>query len=108
MATPHKKTDNNITKIDTQSTEAECWERNLFSVSYAGLHLAKACVNCSRNYVLSHVGENFGVNILWFLKNDKDRAAEILSTIKNTVFVGKDRQSDYLSFMTCCAVVQKA
>ena len=108
MASPHKKTSNSITKIDGMSTQIEYLQRNLHSIAFGGLHLAKAVINSSRNHVLNHNGENFGVNILWFVKNDVDRASEMLSSIKNAVFVGKDRQSDYLSYMTCCPTVQNA
>ena len=40
------------------------------------------------------------MNILRAIKNGDDIAAEMMSTIKNAVLVAKDRQSDYLSYMT--------
>jgi hypothetical protein len=58
----------------------------------------------SRNYSLSYDGSNYGVHILRQLKNQFE---ELLSAVKVAVLVGKDRQSDLLSYLTCCEAVQE-
>ena len=108
MASAHKKTANEMNKIDEVSTDSEFMDSNLFSIGFNGLHLAKAIVNSLRNHVLSNGEENFGVNILRCMKNENDEASKILHAVKNSVFVGKDRQSDFLGYMTCSVNVQKA
>lgn len=60
------------------------------------------------NYILSLHGENYGIHVLCAIKNQNDKAAEILHNVKNAVLVGKDRQSDYLSYVTSSELVQKS
>ena len=72
--------------------------------AFGGLHLAKALVNCFRNHILQYDGEFFGTNTLLSMKDE----SEILQNIKNLVFVGKDRQSDFLAYMTVSPQVQEA
>ena len=71
---------------------------------FGALHLAKAFVNSIRNHVVQHNGEYFGTDILIALRNE----CASLQNIKNAVFVGKDRQSDLLSWLTVCSDVQEA
>ena len=60
------------------------------------------------NYILSLHGENYGIHVLCAIKNQNDKAAEILHNVKNAVLVRKDRQSDYLSYVTSSELVQKS
>ena len=103
MGSAHKKTDKDFYTIDSESTPVEMMSSELFTIGFGGLHLAKAIVNTSRNHVLTFNGQNFGINILRAYKADTR-----LACLKNAVFVGKDRQSDYLSYMTTGQVVQHA
>ena len=79
-----------------------------FGIAFGVLHLCKSLINTIRCYSITHNGENFGLYILRALKHGNDRAAEILSNMKNAVLVGKDRQSDYLAYMTCSQLVESA
>ena len=108
MAPSQKKAANTITKIDLFSSRSDFMDSRLFTVGFGGLYLSKGGTNCSRNFVLHLDGERFGLNILRAIKNGDDSAAEMMSTIKNAVFVAKDRQSDYLSYMTTGETVPKA
>ena len=86
MASAHKKTANEMNKIDEVSTDSEFMDSNLFSIGFGGLHLAKVIVNSLRNHVLSNREENFGVNILRCMKNENDEASKILHAVK-TLFL---------------------
>ena len=66
----------------------------MVTIGYGGLHLAKSFVCTARNYVLRSFGQNFGVNILMEMK----QYCEILQGVSNSVFVGRDQQSDLLNF----------
>ena len=75
---------------------------------FGGLHLAKSPTNCLRNHVLSLEGQNYGLNILRALKNTSGSHTEVLKKLKTCVIVGKDRQSDYLSYSVTGPIVQEA
>ena len=108
MGSAHKSTAKSIIKIETTSTDDEFVGSNLFGVAFGGLHLCKAIINSTRCYSLTNEGGNFGLYILRALRHGNDKSSELLSGIKNAVFCARDRQSDYLSFMTCCPLVQEA
>ena len=102
MGSAHKKTSRVSAKIDLLSEESEFMNSKIFTIAFGGLHLSKAVINCCRNHVLTFEGENFGLYILRMYKDE----CTILNNIKNAVFVGKDRQYDYLSYITTCSIVQ--
>ena len=107
MASSQKKAVNiaeyiNTHRIDLNSEAIDFERVTAFTVGYGGLHLAKSPINCLRNHVLTHNGENFGINIL-----RSHKSHEILQGIKNAVFLGKDRQSDFLAYLTTSAKVQE-
>ena len=79
-------------------------EVSILIVCWCGIPGSKALVNTLRNHVLQYDGEYFGIDILISLR----WVCELLQTIKTAVFVGKDRQSDLLSYLTVCRVVQEA
>ena len=103
MAPAHKKAFRlNSNRIDVSSEVQDYMEPVRFTIGFGGLHLAKSPINCSRNHVLTYNGQNFGINILRSYKQESD-----LSNLKNAVFIGKDRQSDLLAFLTTCDHVQE-
>ena len=79
-------------------------EPKYYSIGFGGLDLCKAFVNILRNYNLQNNGEYFGTNILIALKEK----SPLLQQLKNAVFVGKDRQSDYLAYLTVGEEIQTA
>lgn len=81
----------------------DLFRRDMFSFAFGGLHTCKAIVNCSRNHVLSYNGLNYGVHLIRQLKNQFE---ELFKVVKNAVVVGKDRQSDLLSYSTCDEKIQ--
>ena len=103
MGSSHKKAAIEMPSLDSKSEGRDLFRRDSFSFIFGGLHLCKACVNCSRNHVLSFNGENYGVHVLRQLKNQFE---ELFKLIKNAVIVGKDRQSDLLSYSTCDEKIQ--
>lgn len=97
-----------LLKLDSENIDLEFLSADKITIGFGMLHILKAIINKTRNYSLSYQGQNYGIHILRSMKNDDDSAAEYLSTMKNAVLVGKDRQSDYLSYMTTSDVVQCA
>ena len=98
MGSSHKKASIEMPSLDSGSMGRDLFRREMFSFAFGGLHTCKAVVNCSRNHVLSHNGQNYGVHLIRQLKNQFE---ELFQVIKNAVVVGKDRQSDLLSYSTC-------
>ena len=93
-------------KLDSGNIELDFLRADKLNIGFGMLHILKAIINKTRNYSLSYQGQNYGIHILRSMKNDDDLAADYLSSMKNSVLVGKDRQSDYLSYMTTSDVVQ--
>ena len=105
MGSSHKKAEkNNTNRLTVTSSDEEMMDAEKYNIAFGGLHLAKAIVNSMRNHILQYNGEFFGTNVLLSIRHDQ----EILQNIKNAVFVGKDRQSDLLAYMTVCPLVQEA
>ena len=104
MGSSHKKTAKEMPSLTSNSPLSDFNRRSMFSFIFGGLHLCKACVNCSRNHVLTYDGSNYGVYLLRQLKH---QFVELFQGIKTAVLVGKDRQSDLLSFLTCGEEVQE-
>ena len=95
-------------RITIFSSEKELEDSRLVSIGYGGLHMAKAAINVCRNYMLHLHGQRFGINVLRAMRNEEDAAADLLRSVKNAVFVAKDRQSDFLSYCTSSEAVTKA
>ena len=93
-------------KLDSSNIALDFLRTDRYTVGFGMLHILKAITNKTRNYVLSLNGENYGIHVLRAMKNKEDKAADMLRNLKNAVFVGKDRQSDYLSYMSSSQVVQ--
>ena len=104
MATGHKKADKLVYHLTEDSSFEEVMSTNMFTVGFGGLHLGKSLVCTARNYVLSYKGEHFGVNIL----NELKQTCHILQQVNNSVFVGRDKQSDLLNYMLVGPKVQEA
>ena len=105
MGSGHKKSaKSNPDILNLSSSENDMMDPKKCTVGFGGLHLAKAVINMSRNYVLQYDGEYFGVNMLISLRSQ----SELLQSIKDAVFVAKDRQSDYLGYLTVSKTVQQA
>ena len=94
MGSGHKKADKLLYHLTEESSIEEIMSTDIFTVGFGGLHLGKAFVCTARNYVLSFNGEHFGVNIL----NELKQSCEILKQVNNSVFVGRDKQSDLLNY----------
>ena len=103
MGSSHKKTAIEMPSLNSSSHGRDLYRRDMFSFIFGGLHLCKACVNASRNHVLTYDGSNYGIHILRQLKHQFD---EMFQGVKTAVLVGKDRQSDLLSNRTCNDDVQ--
>ena len=103
MGSSHKKASIEMPSLDSMSEGRDLFRRDMFSFAFGGLHLCKAIVNCSRNHVLTHNGDNYGVHLIRQLKNQFE---DLFKCIKNAVIVGKDRQSDLLSYSTCDEKIQ--
>ena len=103
MGSSHKKASNEMSSLDSKSEGRDLFRRDMFSFAFGGLHTCKAAVNCSRNHVLSYNGQNYGIHLIRQLKNQFE---ELFKFIKNAVIVGKDRQSDLLSYSTCDEKIQ--
>ena len=105
MGGSHKKTalesEAGLTENSSRS-DMLSWEK--YTIGFGGLHLCKALVNALRNHEISYGGENFGLNILICLRY----LSSLLLTLKNAVYIGKDRQSDFLSWLTVSPTVQRA
>ena len=105
MGSSHKKTvKENPCCLNGSNDIEKMMNPRCYTIGFGGLHLAKAFVNSIRNHVVQHNGEYFGTDILIALRNE----CASLQNIKNAVFVGKDRQSDLLSWLTVCSDVQEA
>ena len=104
MGSSQKKAAIEMPSLTSESSVPDFNLRVMFSFIFGGLHLCKACVNCSRNHVLTYGGLNYGVYVLRQLNLQFD---ELFQGIKTAVLVGKDRQSDLLSFLTCNVEVQE-
>ena len=105
MGSSHKKAEkNNDNRLTLTSSDEEMMDTKKCNIAFGGLHLAKAIVNSMRNNILQYNGYFFGTNVLLSIRHD----LEILQKIKNAVFVGKDRQSDLLAYMTVGPLVQEA
>ena len=105
MGSSHKKAEkNNDNRLTLTSSDEEMMDTKKCNIAFGGLHLAKAIVNSMRNNILQYNGYFFGTNVLLSIRHD----LEILQNIKNAVFVGKDRQSDLLAYMTVGPLVQEA
>ena len=98
MGSSHKKAAIEMPSLDSGSMGRDLFRCEMFSFAFGGLHTCKAVVNCSRNHLLSYNGQNYGVHLIRQLKNQFE---ELFKVIKNAVVVGKDRQSDLLSYSTC-------
>ena len=94
MGSGHKKADLGWYHLSEDSPESEMFSSLMVTIGFGGLHLGKSFVCTSRNYVLSHNGEDFGVNILMEMK----QSCEILQGINNSVFICRDKQSDVLNY----------
>ena len=108
MGSCHKSAANVSNKLTSSSTGKDFEDPSLHSFGFGGLHLAKSPTNCLRNHVLSLEGQNYGLNILRALKNTSGSHTEVLKKLKTCVIVGKDRQSDYLSYSVTGPIVQEA
>ena len=104
----HKKMAREFPKIDKLSTDTEYQMMMQCSIGFGGLHLAKAITNCSRNCSMTLNGNNYGMHVLRAMRLTTGDHQESLQTIKTAVFVGKDRQSDYESFMSSSVPVQSS
>ena len=104
MGSSHKKTTNLRSQIDLSSCDSDFLSSTMFTIGFGGLHLAKACTNSMRNHILYVQGMHYGLNIFRAVK----LVSDLLDNIKQAVFVGKDHQSDLLSFLTSCYLVQEA
>ena len=97
MGSSHKKTAKQSSSgLELDSTDSEMMDPRRYTIGFGGLHLSKSFVNTTRNHVLQFNGEYFGVDMLIALRDECD----LLQLIKNAVFVGKDRQSDLLAYLT--------
>ena len=99
-----KSVKENPSCLDASSDIEQMMSPKYYTIGFGGLYLCKAFVNITRNYVIQHNGEYFGTNILIALRKN----STLLQMMKNAVFVGKDRQSDFLAFLTVCSAVQEA
>ena len=104
MGSGHKKVDQFLNVLDADSSNSELLSSKTVTIGFGGLHLAKSFVCTARNYVLSHDGQKFGVNILHELK----QMCGILKSINNSVFVGRDKQSDLLNYTLIGEKVQQS
>ena len=104
MGTGQKKMEKEHASLEVVSTDNEMMCRRTYTVGFGGLHVAKALVNTTRNWVVQFDKQHFGVNILIGIR----RLCPLLENIKTAVFVGKDRQSDLLAYLTVCPDVQQA
>ena len=95
-------------KLDSKNLDTHFLSADRVTIGFGMLHILKAIINKTRNFSLCFRGQNYGIHILRSMKNGDDIAAEYLSKMKNAVLVGKDRQSDYLSYMTTSDTVQCA
>ena len=93
MGSGHKRADLDYYHLEKDSPASEMFSSLMSTIGFGGLHLCKSFVCTARNYVLKHNGEHFGVNILMELKQH----CEILQSINNAVFIGRDKQSDLLN-----------
>ena len=108
MGSSHKKTSKEIDQITEISTDAEYGSSYLFSIGFGGLHLGKAITNTSRNFSLSHKQQSYGIHVLRALRNIEGPHTAHLANVKAAVYVGKDRQSDYLASMMSSKSIQEA
>ena len=106
MGSSHKKMAKEVRKIDSLSVDSEFTETMLCSIGFGGLHLLKAITNCLRNCSMTLDGMNYGVHILRSLRLIPGDHHLHLASVKASVYVGKDRQSDYLSHMTSSKAIQ--
>ena len=89
--------------IKSTSSASDYMDASKFTISFGGLHICKALINPARNCVLTFNGENYGIHVL-----RANKTHERLIHKKNAVFIGKDRQSDELSYSTCDKDIQDA
>lgn len=94
MGSGHKEADIEWYHLSEDSPESEMYSSKIVTIGFGGLHLGKAFVCASRNYVLSYDGEEFGVNIL----NGMKESCEILQGINNSLFIGRDKQRNILNY----------
>ena len=92
-----------IFTIDENSGESTLRKSDVFTIGFGGLHLCKNLINPGRNCVLTFDGENYGIHILRAYKLHPS-----LSDVKNAVFLCKDRQEDFLAWLTVNSVIQNA
>ena len=105
MGSGHKKTSEESSFcLDVNSDTELMMSPKYYTIGFGGLHICKALVNILRNYNIQHNGEYFGTDVLIALRE----ISASLQLLKNAVFVGKDRQSDLLSYLTVCGIVQEA
>ena len=106
MGSSHKKVGRgNVTSVlNLESDYESMMNPKSYTIGFGGLHLAKALVNSARNHVMQFDGENFGTEVLVSVRTLSER----LQFLKNAVFVGKDRQSDLLAYLTVSPIVQQA
>ena len=104
MAPGHKKADKLLYHLSEESSFEEIMSTSMFTIGFGGLHLGKSFVCTARNYVLNYKGEHFGVNIL----NELKQTCEILKEVNNSVFVGRDKQSDLLNYSLIGPKVQES
>ena len=105
MGSSHKKTKTeHVDGLELTSSLSDMLSPAKYTIGFGGLHLAKALVNSARNHVMQFDGKNFGINFLIALRY----SSPLLLSLKNAIFVGKDRQSDLLAWSTVCETVQEA
>ena len=96
-----------LDKLDLFSSQEDFLDSRKVTIAYSGLQLYKAAT--SRNFILSLYGQRFGINFLRRMRHQNDAAAEMLTSVKNSVFVAKDIQYEYLmTYMTCSTTVRQA
>ena len=103
MGSSHKRCKTISPQIELSSPNSDFLNPHLFTIGFGGLHLAKAVTNAFRNHVLTFQGMNYGMNIFRAIK----KQSNLLESVKQAVFIAKDRQSDLLSFLTKCPLVQQ-
>ena len=106
MGSSHKRTKlvtATSSDLHSKSADEDFLSPVKFCICFGGLHLAKACTNAMRNHIMTHNGMNYGMNVFRAIK----KISETLQSIKQAVFMAKDRQSDLLSYLTSCPLVQQ-
>ena len=74
MGGSHKKVRREETSfiLDLSSDESALLNSKAYTIGFGGLHIAKAFVNSTRNHVLLHDGQHFGIDMLISLRKVSD------------------------------------